>query len=304
MNSQELIESFGEFARSKNIDRPTMMSILDEVFRTMIRKKYDQDDNFDVIINPDNGDLEIWRNREIVDDNSEDIWDFDKITLTEAQKIEPDFEIGESVAEAVQLEDFGRRAVLLARQTLIQRVKDLERDLLYQQYKDQVGEIVTGEVYQVWSREALIMDKDDNELVMPKSEQIPKDRFRQGRHRAGRGTPRGSHQRGPENHPLAGRARLFGAPVRAGSARNLRRPHRHQERGARARRAGQGGRRELRRAHRPGGGLRGHEGAAASTRWCASWKMRTSTSSITPTTWSCTLPGPLSPAKGGLHENQ
>ena len=180
MNSHELIESFGEFARSKNIDRPTMMSILDDVFRTMIRKKFDQDENFDVIINPDNGDLEIWRNREIVDDNSEDIWDHDKITLTDAQKIEPDFEIGESVAEGIKLEDFGRRAVLMARQTLIQRVKDLERDNLYQKYKDQVGEIVTGEVYQVWSREALIMDKDDNELVMPKGEQIPKDRFRKG----------------------------------------------------------------------------------------------------------------------------
>ena len=180
MNSHELIESFSEFARSKNIDRPTMMSILDDVFRTMIRKKYDQDENFDVIINPDNGDLEIWRNREIVDDNSEDIWDHDKIMLSEAQKIEPDFEIGESVAEGVKLEDFGRRAVLMARQTLIQRVKDLERDNLYQKYKDQVGEIVTGEVYQVWSREALIMDKDDNELVMPKGEQIPKDRFRKG----------------------------------------------------------------------------------------------------------------------------
>ena len=180
MNSNELIESFGEFARSKNIDRPTMMSILDEVFRTMIRKKFDEDSNFDVIINPDNGDLEIWRNREIVDDNSEDIWDFDKIPLAEAQKIEPDFEVGETLPESIKLEDFGRRAVLMARQTLIQRVKDLERDNLYQKYKDQVGEIVTGEVYQVWSREALIMDKDDNELVMPKGEQIPKDRFRKG----------------------------------------------------------------------------------------------------------------------------
>ncbi|TPG64535.1 transcription termination factor NusA [Hymenobacter nivis] len=180
MNSNELIESFGEFARSKNIDRPTMMSILDEVFRTMIRKKFDEDSNFDVIINPDNGDLEIWRNREIVDDNSEDIWDFDKIPLAEAQKIEPDFEVGETLPVSIKLEDFGRRAVLMARQTLIQRVKDLERDNLYQKYKDQVGEIVTGEVYQVWSREALIMDKDDNELVMPKGEQIPKDRFRKG----------------------------------------------------------------------------------------------------------------------------
>ncbi|QIX61196.1 transcription termination/antitermination protein NusA [Hymenobacter lutimineralis] len=180
MNSHVLIESFAEFARSKNIDRPTMMSILEDVFRTMIRKKYTTDENFDVIINVDKGDLEIWRNREIVDDNSEDIWDFDKIPLAEAQKIEPDFEIGESVAEEVKLEDFGRRAVLMARQTLIQRVKDLERDNLYQTYKDQVGEIIAGEVYQVWSREALILDKDENELVLPKSEQIPKDRYRKG----------------------------------------------------------------------------------------------------------------------------
>ncbi|SES82820.1 NusA antitermination factor [Hymenobacter actinosclerus] len=180
MNSSVLIESFAEFARSKNIDRPTMMSILEEVFRTMIRKKYDDDSNFDVILNVDQGDLEIWRNREIVDDNSEDIWDFDKIPLAEAQKIEPDFEVGEEVAEEVKLEDFGRRAVLMARQTLIQRVKDLERDLLYQTYKDQVGEIVVGEVYQVWGREALILDKDDNELSLPKGEQIPKDRYRKG----------------------------------------------------------------------------------------------------------------------------
>ncbi|GAA3923641.1 transcription termination factor NusA [Hymenobacter algoricola] len=180
MNSNVLIESFAEFARSKNIDRPTMMSILEDVFRTMIRKKYTTDENFDVILNVDKGDLEIWRNREIVDDDSEDIWDFDKIPLTEAQKIEADFEVGEQVAEEVKLEDFGRRAVLMARQTLIQRVKDLERDNLYQQYKDQVGEIVTGEVYQVWSREALILDKEENELVLPKAEQIPKDRYRKG----------------------------------------------------------------------------------------------------------------------------
>ncbi|RYU78847.1 transcription termination factor NusA [Hymenobacter persicinus] len=180
MNSNVLIESFAEFARSKNIDRPTMMSILEDVFRTMIRKKYTTDENFDVILNVDKGDLEIWRNREIVDDDSEDIWDFDKIPLAEAQKIEADFEVGEQVAEEVKLEDFGRRAVLMARQTLIQRVKDLERDNLYQQYKDQVGEIVTGEVYQVWSREALILDKEENELVLPKGEQIPKDRYRKG----------------------------------------------------------------------------------------------------------------------------
>ncbi|MCC3159969.1 transcription termination factor NusA [Hymenobacter sp. 15J16-1T3B] len=180
MNTLNLIESFSEFAKFKNIDRPTMMSILEEVFRTMIRKKFDDDSNFDVIINPDNGDLEIWRNREIVDDESEDIWDHDKIPLSEAQKIEPDFEVGEEVSEQVKLEDFGRRAVLMARQTLIQRVKDLERDNLYQKYKDMVGEIIAGEVYQVWGRETLVLDQEENELSLPKGEQIPKDRYRKG----------------------------------------------------------------------------------------------------------------------------
>ncbi len=180
MDSSILIESFAEFAKFKNIDRPTMMRILEDVFRTMIRKKWTSDENFDIILNVEKGDLEIWRNREIVDDNSEDIWDDDKISLSEARKIEPDFEVGEEVSELIKLEDFGRRAVLTARQTLIQRVKDLEKDLLYQKYKDQVGEIISGEVYQVWNREVLILDSEDNELLIPKSEQIPKDRYRKG----------------------------------------------------------------------------------------------------------------------------
>jgi transcription termination/antitermination protein NusA len=180
MDSSVLIESFAEFAKFKNIDRPTMMRILEDVFRTMIRKKWGTDENFDIILNVEKGDLEIWRNREIVDDNSEDIWDHDKISLSEARKIEPDFEIGEEVAEEIKLEDFGRRAVLTARQTLIQRVKDLEKDLMYQKYKDLVGEIISGEVYQVWNREVMLIDADDNELIIPKSEQIPKDRYRKG----------------------------------------------------------------------------------------------------------------------------
>lgn len=180
MDSSVLIESFAEFAKFKNIDRPTMMRILEDVFRTMIRKKWGTDENFDIILNVEKGDLEIWRNREIVDDNSEDIWDHDKISLSEARKIEPDFEIGEEVAEEIKLEDFGRRAVLTARQTLIQRVKDLEKDLMYQKYKDLVGEIISGEVYQVWNREVMLIDADDNELIIPKSEQISKDRYRKG----------------------------------------------------------------------------------------------------------------------------
>ena len=178
MDSSVLIESFAEFAKHKNVDRPTMIRILEDVFRTMIRRKYEVDDNFDIIINADKGDLEIWRFREIVDDNSEDIWDYDKISLTEAQKIEPDFEIGEEVAEEIKLEDFGRRAVMTARQTLIQRIKDLEKDILYQKYKDLVGEIINAEVYQVLGREVLLVDGEGNELSIPKVEQISKDRFR------------------------------------------------------------------------------------------------------------------------------
>ena len=180
MDHSTLIESFAEFARHKNVDRPTMIRILEDVFRTMIKKKYKTDDNFDIIINADKGDLEIWRFREIVDDNSEDIWDYDKISLTEARKIEPDFEIGEEVAEEIKLIDFGRRAVMTARQTLIQKIKDLEKDNLFLKYKDLVGEIIIGETYQVMQKEVLLIDAEGNELNLPKSEQIPKDRFRKG----------------------------------------------------------------------------------------------------------------------------
>jgi transcription termination/antitermination protein NusA len=180
MHSGDLIESFAEFAREKNIDRPTMISILEDVFRTMIRKVYNEDHNFDVILNAESGDLEMWRKREIVDDNSEDIWDQDKIPLSEAQKIEPDFEIGEEVAEEVKIEDFGRRIVQTARQTLIQKVKDLEKDMLFNQYKDQVGELVTVEVYQILGKEVICIDDEGNELSLPKNEQISKDRFKKG----------------------------------------------------------------------------------------------------------------------------
>ncbi|MCG8307993.1 MAG: transcription termination factor NusA [Cytophagales bacterium] len=180
MDHSTLIESFAEFARHKNVDRPTMIRILEDVFRTMIRKKYKTDDNFDIIINADKGDLEIWRFREIVDDNSEDIWDYDKISLSEARKIEPDFEIGEEVAEEIKLLDFGRRAVMTARQTLIQKIKDLEKDNLFLKYKDLVGEIIVGEAYQVMQKEMLLIDAEGNELNLPKMEQIPKDRFRKG----------------------------------------------------------------------------------------------------------------------------
>ena len=180
MNSVELISSFSDFARDKNIDKPTMISVLEEVFRTMIRKKFGSDENFNVIINPESGDLEMWRTREIVDDNSEDIWDFDKIPLAEAKLIEPDFEIGEEVAELIKLEDFGRRVVQTARQTLIQKIKDIEKESLHDKYKDLVGELVTSEVYQILGRELILLDNDDNELILPKTEMISKDRFKKG----------------------------------------------------------------------------------------------------------------------------
>jgi N utilization substance protein A len=180
MDTSTLIESFADFAKQKNIDRPTMIRILEDVFRNMIRKKFVTDDNFDIIVNADKGDLEIWRFREIVEDDSEDIWEHDKISLTEAQKIEPDFEVGEEVAEEIHLEDFGRRAVTTARQTLLQKVKDLEKDIIFQKYKDIVGEIISGEVYQLLSREVLLTDAEGNEISVPRSEQIPKDRYRKG----------------------------------------------------------------------------------------------------------------------------
>lgn len=178
MNSSELISSFAEFAKEKNIDRPTMIKTLEEVFRMMIRKQYETDENFDVIINPESGDLEMWRTREIVDDDSEDIWDFDKIKLSDAQKIEPDFEIGEQVAEQIFLDDFGRRTVQTARQALIQKIKDLEKEALYNKYKDMVGELMTVEVYQILGRELICLDAQGNELSLPKTEQISKDRFK------------------------------------------------------------------------------------------------------------------------------
>lgn len=146
----------------------------------MIRKKYGTDDNFDVIINPESGDLEMWRTREIVDDNSEDIWEYNKIPLSEARKIQSDFEVGEEVAEEVKLAEFGRRLVQTARQTLIQKIKDMEKEIMYEKYKDQVGEMITGEVYQTLRHEVIIVDSEGNELSLPRTEQISKDRFRKG----------------------------------------------------------------------------------------------------------------------------
>ena len=180
MDTKILIQSFTEFAKQKNVDRPTMIRILQDVFRAMIKKKYENDENFDIVINADNGDLEIMRFREIVDDNSEDIWDFDKIAISDAKKIEKDFVVGDEVAEEIKIEDFGRRAVILAKQTLIQRVKDLEKEIIISKYDGLVGEIITGEIYQILSREVLLVDIEGSEISLPRSEQIPKDRYRKG----------------------------------------------------------------------------------------------------------------------------
>lgn len=174
-----LVESFSEFKEFKNIDRETMMSILEDVFRGLMLKKFGTDENCDVIINIDKGDLEMWRNREIVADK--DLEDPNlEISYSDAIKIEPDFEIGEEVSEEVKLAEFGRRSIMSLRQNLIARIIDLENDGIYTKYKDRVGTIITGEVYQIWKRETLIIDDDGNELVLPKSEQIPSDYFKKG----------------------------------------------------------------------------------------------------------------------------
>jgi N utilization substance protein A len=179
MDTINLVESFSEFKEFKNIDRVTMMSILEDVFKSMLAKKYGTDENIDVIINVDKGDLEIWRTREIVaDEKLED--EMLQIPLSSALKIEPDFEVGEDVTEEIKFEDFGRRAVLSIRQNLASRLLDLEKDAVYRKYKDRVGEMVTGEVYQIWKREILILDDEGNELIMPKTEQIPSDYFKKG----------------------------------------------------------------------------------------------------------------------------
>lgn len=174
-----MIESFQEFKDFKNIDRPTMMSVLEDVFRSMIRKKYGSDENCDVIVNTDNGDLEIWRTRTVMEDGfSED--DDLEIELAEAHKYDEDLEVGDEFVEQITLESFGRRAILAARQTLVSKILELEKDEIFKKYKDRVGEIVTGEVYQVWKKETLVLDDEGNELLLPKSEQIPADYFKKG----------------------------------------------------------------------------------------------------------------------------
>ena len=179
MDSLNLIESFTEFKEFKSIDRQTMMRVLEDVFRSILKKKYGTDEHCDVIINIDKGDFEIWVNKEIVPDGEvED--ENTEIAYSKAIQIEPDFEVGEELSEEIKFNDFGRRNILSLRQNLISRILDLEKDQLYKLYKDRIGDIISGEVYQVWKKEILILDDEGNELILPKSEQIPSDYFKKG----------------------------------------------------------------------------------------------------------------------------
>ena len=174
-----MIDTFREFKETKNIDRTTLVSVLEENFHNVLAKIFGSDENFDVIVNPDKGDFEIYRNRVVVADG--EVEDENKeITLTEARKIEPDYEVGEDVSEKVDFNKFGRRAILTLRQTLASKILELEHDSLFNKYKDRVGQIISGEVYQVWKREVLIVDDENNELILPKTEQIPGDMYRKG----------------------------------------------------------------------------------------------------------------------------
>lgn len=179
MDNMNLVETFSEFKEFKNIDRETMMRILEDVFRSMLLKKYGEESNFDVIVNIDRGDLEIWHYREIVEDG--DLEDPNtQIAFSDAIKIEPDFEIGEEVSSQIFLADFGRREILTIRQNLSAKIMDYEKDSIFKKYKERVGDVITGEVYQVWKREILVLDDDGIELILPKSEQIPSDYFKKG----------------------------------------------------------------------------------------------------------------------------
>jgi N utilization substance protein A len=179
MATVNLLESFGEFKDNKNIDRVTMMGIMEDVFRGVVKKRFGEEAKVDIIINPDKGDLEVWLNRIIVEDGFSEDDNLD-IELSEARKIEPDFEVGEEVSQEVKIEDFGRRNILSLKQNLQGRIMELEKDHLYKKYAERVGEIITGEVYQIWKRETLILDDEGNELIMPKDQQIKTDFFKKG----------------------------------------------------------------------------------------------------------------------------
>ena len=179
MASINLIEAFQEFKEAENIDRPTMMKVVEDVFKTLLRKKYGSDDNFDVIVNAEKGDLEIIRRRMIVEDGAVND-PLAEIAYSDAVKIEPDFEVGEELYEEIDIMDFGRRAILAAKQTLASRISDLKKNVLVKKYGERIGDIISAEVYQVWKKEILLLDEEGNELILPKSEQIPQDYFKKG----------------------------------------------------------------------------------------------------------------------------
>lgn len=179
MASINLIDSFQEFKDAENIDRPTLMKVLEDVFKTLLRKKYVTDENFDVIVNDQTGDLEIFRRRVVVEDGMVEDENL-QIPYSEAIKIEPDYSVGEEVYEEVDVRNFGRRAILAAKQTLAARIGDLKKNNLLKKYADRIGDIISGEVYQIWKKEILLLDDEGNELIMPKSEQIPTDFFKKG----------------------------------------------------------------------------------------------------------------------------
>lgn len=179
MNSAELVESISEFKEVKNIDRPTIMKVLEDVFKTLLKKKYGSDEHFDIIVNTDKGDLEIWRNRTIVEDGEVEE-PLEQISISEARLIDPGFDVGDDCYEEITLDSFGRRAILAARQTLISRILDLEKDEIFKKYKDRIGEIITAEVYQIWRKEIMLLDDEGNELILPKTEQIKSDFYKKG----------------------------------------------------------------------------------------------------------------------------
>ena len=179
MDNLNLISNFAEFKELKNIDKSTMIGVLEDVFRHALQKQYETDENFDVIINPEKGDLEIWRNRTVVEDDAVEDPNA-QISVSEVKAIDPTYEIGDEYADEIKLSSFGRRAVLSLRQNLASRILDLEKASLYEKYSEKVGDIVTGEVYQVWKKEVLILDDEENELILPKAEQIPNDFYRKG----------------------------------------------------------------------------------------------------------------------------
>lgn len=230
MENINLIDSFAEFKELKNIDRATLMRVLEDIFRNMLIKRYGTDENFDIIINIDKGDLEIWRNRTVVEDA-----EFEnpntQISLTDAKKIDSDYEVGEEVTDEVKFKDFGRRSVLALRQNLSARILELEKDHIFTKYKEKVGQIVTGEVYQVWKKEILVLDDEGNELILPKQEQIPSDFFKKGDTIRSRGHPGRNEKRFSLHHSFQNITRVPREIVRERGAGNIRRSYHDQKRG-------------------------------------------------------------------------